>query len=1087
MLSFFFTLFSFLFGSLSSNPRLRAPRPRYISPRLEWLEGRIVPTDFLWTGDGGNTNWTTPKNWMISNETNKHTFPQAGDNVTIQAVDDEMKRLVVTGTQAADTVTMKGGGAVMTVKGTLDIKTSMLNEGQLTLSPVGKISIGMGTGILTNWGGIGFNGGGVVDANIVNNKSLSVTQAATIGGNLTNNAVISTGKGNIVAAINVQGDFTQNKDGTLILRFRKGPPMAVDRIDVTGTANLGGTLKIVGDGTRLGAKDVLVPITGTVKGQFNSMPGSIGANQGYTFGFDAQLKQFQLKPKMGALGPNQANTAVVSSTPTANVGQPVILTATVTGASGTPTGSVAFWAGTTELGEVALNGSGTATFSTAALPPGVNPITVVYEGDDNYDSSTSDVLNETVFAAAPSPTLLLTATGGTFNGQSYPATVLVAGSDEQPASALEGVSPTLDYQQLDSNGNVIADLGSSAPFAAGTYLVTASFAGSADYTSATATATFTIAPAMPSVNVWVPTSAYSGQPTVARTTVAGVVAGVDDSPASTLEGVGLTLDYQQIDDTGDLIDLGSSAPSAPGVYLVTATFAGSTDYTSSAAVDAFVILPAAPALTITDAGGAYNGQPFAATTTVAGVLQGVDDTPSSSLQGVAPTLDYQQLDANGDTIADLGSSAPTSAGTYQVSASFAGSTDYASVSTSTTFSIAQATPTLTVTDDGGTFNGQPFQATVLVAGVVAGVDDTPSASLEGVTPTEDYQQLDSSGDVLADLGSTTPTSAGTYQVSATFAGSTDYASVSVSTTFTIAQANPSVALNALDSTYNGQPFAALGLVEGVVPGVDQPFSTSLEGVAPTLDFQQVDSNDQTIADFGSAAPVQAGTYVVIASFPGSTDYASTTNSAFFTISQATPTVSVTNAGGTFNGQQFLATALVAGVVAGVDDSPSASLEGSTPSLDYQQVDANGDVIADLDATAPTQAGSYVVTASFAGSTDYLSGSVSTTFTISQATPTVTVTDAGGTYSGQAFAALAQVAGILAGVDDTPSASLEGVTPTLDYLELDANNQVMADLGAAPPTTVGSYEVIASFAGSSNYSSASADIDFTISPDGGDPS
>ncbi len=60
-----------------------------------------------------------------------------------------------------------------------------------------------------------------------------------------------------------------------------------------------------------------------------------------------------------------------------------------------------------------------------------------------------------------------------------------------------------------------------------------------------------------------------------------------------------------------------------------------------------------------------------------------------------------------------------------VSASFAGSADYSSASASTTFSIGQATPTLTVTDAGGTYNGQAFSAVVQIAGVVAGVDDTP--------------------------------------------------------------------------------------------------------------------------------------------------------------------------------------------------------------------------------------------------------------------------------------------------------------------------------------------------------------------------
>ena len=49
-----------------------------------------------------------------------------------------------------------------------------------------------------------------------------------------------------------------------------------------------------------------------------------------------------------------------------------------------------------------------------------------------------------------------------------------------------------------------------------------------------------------------------------------------------------------------------------------------------------------------------------------------------------------------------------------------------------TFTTSAAEPTVAVTDAGGTFNGQPFQATATVAGVIAGVDNTPGASLEGV-------------------------------------------------------------------------------------------------------------------------------------------------------------------------------------------------------------------------------------------------------------------------------------------------------------------------------------------------------------------
>ncbi len=117
-----------------------------------------------------------------------------------------------------------------------------------------------------------------------------------------------------------------------------------------------------------------------------------------------------------------------------------------------------------------------------------------------------------------------------------------------------------------------------------------------------------------------------------------------------------------------------------------------------------------------------------------------------------------------------------------------------------------------------------------------------------------------------------------------------------------------------------------------------------------------------------------------------------------------------------------------------------------------------------------------MTASYPGLTP-----VTVVFTISPATPTVKVADAGGTYKGMAFAATATVAGVVPGVDNTPASTLEGVGLTLDYEQLAGNGTVVADLGAVAPVAAGSYEVTASFAGSPDYMAASASTTFTISP------
>ena len=96
------------------------------------------------------------------------------------------------------------------------------------------------------------------------------------------------------------------------------------------------------------------------------------------------------------------------------------------------------------------------------------------------------------------------------------------------------------------------------------------------------------------------------------------------------------------------------------------------------------------------------------------------------------------------------------------------------------------------------------------------------------------------------------------------------------------------------------------------------------------------------------------------------------------IGQATPSVAVVRAGGTYNGSSFAA----AGSVSGVG---GAGL--GTPTFTYY---AGTTAMGTALAGAPVNAGTYTVLASYAGGTNYTAASASTTFTIAKATPTVTV-------------------------------------------------------------------------------------------------
>jgi len=73
----------------------------------------------------------------------------------------------------------------------------------------------------------------------------------------------------------------------------------------------------------------------------------------------------------------------------------VTFTATVSSSSGTPTGSVSFYDGTTLLGSATL-AQGVATYTTSTLAAGAHSITAVYAGDSNFSSLTSSAHTETL-------------------------------------------------------------------------------------------------------------------------------------------------------------------------------------------------------------------------------------------------------------------------------------------------------------------------------------------------------------------------------------------------------------------------------------------------------------------------------------------------------------------------------------------------------------------------------------------------------------------------------------------------------------------------------------------------------------------
>ena len=119
-------------------------------------------------------------------------------------------------------------------------------------------------------------------------------------------------------------------------------------------------------------------------------------------------------PSMGAIqfgaatapapSPTKSTAQVTGSASPAQVtvGQPVVITAGVSGTAGsTPTGSVTFLSNGAALATVALNATGSASYTAPALPAGSYTMAVSYGGDSLYASATSSGDMVTVQPAPP--------------------------------------------------------------------------------------------------------------------------------------------------------------------------------------------------------------------------------------------------------------------------------------------------------------------------------------------------------------------------------------------------------------------------------------------------------------------------------------------------------------------------------------------------------------------------------------------------------------------------------------------------------------------------------------------------------------
>jgi hypothetical protein len=263
----------------------------------------------------------------------------------------------------------------------------------------------------------------------------------------------------------------------------------------TGTVSFDDGGSDLGDGTLNGA-GVATLVTSSLSVGDHEITATYEGDPGNDVSSDVLTQTVEAAP------PADTTTVLESSANPSTEGEAVTLTATVTGDS--PTGTVSFDDGGSDLGDGTLNGAGVATLVTSSLSVGDHEITATYEGDSGNDGSSSVALTQTVQAVPPAvtTTVLTSNLNPSTVGQNVTLTATVTGASPTGTVTFKDGATVLGTPSMASGGASLV----VGTFTAGGHALTATYNGDPDNAPSTGSLTQTVvAPVVPPTTPTTPT------------------------------------------------------------------------------------------------------------------------------------------------------------------------------------------------------------------------------------------------------------------------------------------------------------------------------------------------------------------------------------------------------------------------------------------------------------------------------------------------------------------------------------------------------------------------------------------------------
>ena len=692
-----------------------------------------------------------------------------------------------------------------------------------------------------------------------------------------------------------------------------------------------------------------------------------------------------------------ANNEANSSSLTQNVKQPptlilsvspyphitvlanITLTLTATAASGTPTGNVIFYDNGTALsGNVALDGSGTATFSTTQLAPGAHSLTAQYAGDTNNASGTSNTVNEGVLQETTTTTLGTTdATPTVGDSITLTATVTSAGGP-QPTGVINFTDngAPLGSASLNGSGVTALTINSLAP---GNHSIVANYNGDIDngssYSSSLAETVAQIGTTTTLTSDANPVSA--GATLHLSSTVALANGATADGP---LTGLVTFTDGATLLGTASLDGSGHATLAvdalAVGGHTLVASYGGATNYAmSTSAPLAQQVQKTATTVTVSQS----------ATTVLAGLPVSFSATVTSSTgipTGTLMLYDSGTIIAtaplNAQGVASFSTNTLAS-GSHTLTIGYGGDTNYQPVTSAPwTETVNLAQPVITLS---GPANAVDIGTSVALTGTLTSSGITPTGTLT----LRDGGTLIASQPVSVTSSfsfSTSSLAMGTHTLSVAYSGDSDNSSaISSVVTVTIQQAPTAIALSSnVNPVTFGQPLTFTANVVSDTPGMTG--TVAFFDGSSLLDTAPLAVNGTAML---TTSALGFGAHSITAVYNGDAQHAASTSTALGQRVVEPATAAVTSSvNPAIVGTDVVVTATI---LAGGGQVPTGSVifrDGVTV-LGTVTLDGSGRAILH---TSLLAVGSHVITVSYSGDNNVAATSGSLTQVIQNATTKV---------------------------------------------------------------------------------------------------